>query len=200
MESINKNQFMISKNVEFDELINIINNNLEFDVSEEVIANLNIDPKVSVEQYKAYLQTSEDVVARRQTVSNFYITVNATIISILSTIVTFINLLGKNYSMVITVASCYLVSILGLILCFNWRRLVYSYGQLNAAKMKVIAAIEKSLPYNIYDVEWKVQNDRLGKKKYVSFTKIEKLIPTLFGLIYCMIFVVAVVLTIVFIA
>ena len=198
VEIIDRKQFMYSKEMELQGLINIINNNLEFDVCKEVIANAGIKPEVSIEQYKAYLQTSEDVVARRQAVSNFYITVNATLISILSAVVTLINLIGKDYSMIITIASCYLFPILGIVLCFNWRRLVYSYGQLNAAKMKVISAIEKSLPYNIYDVEWKVQTDRLGKKKYISFTNIEKLIPILFIITYCLILIVAIVLTIVF--
>lgn len=198
VEIIDKNQFMHSKEVQLQDLIKIINNNLEFDVYKEVIAHAEINPEVSIEQYKAYLQTSEDVVARRQAVSNFYITVNATLISILSAVVTLINLIGKDYSMIITIVSCYLIPVLGIILCFNWRRLVYSYGQLNAAKMKVISAMEKSLPYNIYDVEWKVQTDKLGKKKYISFTNIEKLIPILFIITYCLILTAAIVLTIIF--
>lgn len=198
VEIIDRSQFMYSKEVTLESLADIVNNNLEFDVRKEVIANAKIDPEVSIEQYKAYLQTSEDVVARRQAVSNFYITVNASLISILSAVVTLINLLGQEYSIIITIACCYLIPILGFILCFNWRRLVYSYGQLNAAKMKVISAIEKSLPFNIYDVEWKVQTDRLGKKKYISFTNIEKLIPILFTIAYGLILVAAVVLTFVF--
>ena len=198
VEIIDKNQFMHSKEVQLQDLIKIINNNLEFDVYKEVIAHAEINPEVSIEQYKAYLQTSEDVVARRQAVSNFYITVNATLISILSAVVTLINLIGKDYSMIITIVSCYLIPVLGIIVCFNWRRLVYSYGQLNAAKMKVISAMEKSLPYNIYDVEWKVQTDKLGKKKYISFTNIEKLIPILFIITYCLILTAAIVLTIIF--
>ena len=88
---------------------------------------------------------------------------------------------------------------LGLVLCYNWRRLVGSYGQLNAAKMKVISALEKNLPFNIYDIEWKVQTDRLGKHRYVSFTRIEKLIPFLFSVIYVIILIIAVVLTVTYI-
>lgn len=185
-----------SKTVNFDSLVKIIQNGLELDVSQKVIANSEMNPNVLIEQYKAYLKTSEDVVARRQSVSNFYITVNATLLSILSTLIAILNLLGKDYSPYITVASCFLLSVLGVVLCYNWRRLIYSYGQLNAAKMKVISAIEKNLPFDIYDVEWQVQTDKLGKKKYVSFTSIEKMIPLLFVGIYCIIFVVAIILTV----
>ena len=189
-------KFMYSKEVSIAGLVKILNNNLELDVGEEISCHLDMDPKVLIEQYKAYLQTSEDVVSRRQSVSNFYITVNSTLISVLSTVVAVLNLLGAEYSLLITVIGCFLIPILGVILCFNWRRLVYSYGQLNAAKMKVISAIEKNLPFNIYDVEWKVQTDKLGKRKYVSFTKIEKLIPMLFSIIYVVIFIAAIVLSV----
>lgn len=187
---------MYCKIVDLQKLVKIINNNLELDLSEEVIAHAEMDPEISIEQYKAYLQTSEDVVSRRQSVSNFYITVNATLLSIISTLVTILNLLKIDYSPYITIACCLFLPIIGVILRLNWRRLVYSYGQLNSAKMRVISAIEKNLPFNIYDVEWQVQIDRLGKRKYVSFTNIEKLIPFLFIVLYCIIFVVGIVVMI----
>lgn len=197
-EYINKSRYMYSREVDNDILIKYINNNLELDISEDIIKNSNMSPEVLIEQYKAYLQTSEDVVSRRQAVSNFYITVNASILSILSTIVAVIGALNFDYSLLATIIGCYLVPLVGLVLCFNWRRVVTSYGQLNSAKMTVIAAMEKNLPFDIYDVEWKVQTDRLGKRKYVSFTRIEKLVPFLFSAIYGAIFLLAIVLSIIY--
>ena len=91
---------------------------------------------------------------------------------------------------------CYVISFVGIVLCINWNRIVFSYGQLNSAKMKVISAIEKKLPFNIYDVEWKVQTDKLGKRRYVSFTNIEKRIPLLFSIIYVAMLGAAIALTI----
>lgn len=195
VEIVDKNRYMYSKAVTMEKLIKIINNNLELDITEEIICNANMNEDILIEQYKAYLQTSEDVISRRQSVSNFYITVNSTLISILSAVVAILNGLSKDYSLLITTIGCYFVPVLGVLLCFNWRRLVFSYGQLNAAKMKVISALEKKLPFNIYDVEWKVQTDKLGKRKYISFTNIEKLIPLIFVIIYIAIFIVAIVLT-----
>lgn len=197
LELIDKSGYMYSREVSLDKLAMIINNNLELDISSDIICNSNMSDDIIIEQYKAYLQTSEDVISRRQSVSNFYVTVNSTLITILSAVVALINGLGKDYSLLITVISCYFVPILGILLCLNWRRLIYSYGQLNAAKMKVISALEKKLPFNIYDVEWKVQTDKLGKRKYISFTNIEKLIPMIFVFIYVAIFIAAVVLTVV---
>lgn len=195
VELLDKNRYLYSKEVTIEKLIKIINNNLELDISEEIICNSNMNEEILIEQYKAYLQTSEDVISRRQSVSNFYITVNSTLISILSAVIAILNGLSKDYSLLISAISCYFVPVLGVLLCLNWRRLVFSYGQLNAAKMKVISALEKKLPFNIYDVEWKVQTDKLGKRKYISFTNIEKLIPLIFIIIYIAIFIVAIVLT-----
>ncbi len=199
LERIDKSRNMYSKEVNADKLIKYINNNLEMDLGEELVLHKEMDPTLLMEQYKAYLQTSEDVVSRRQSVSNFYITVNSTLLSVLSTIIALISALDLQYSRLTVVLGCFLVPLLGLVLCFNWRRIVSSYGQLNAAKMKVISALEKNLPFNIYDIEWKVQTDRLGKRRYVSFTRIEKLIPFLFSVIYGIILIAAVVLAVTFV-
>ena len=196
VEIVDKSRYMYSKEVTIDKLINMINNNLELDITEEIVCNTDMNQDILIEQYKAYLQTSEDVISRRQAVSNFYITVNSTLITILSAIIAILNGIGQEYSLLITTTCCYFVPILGVLLCLNWRRLVLSYGQLNAAKMKVISALEKKLPFNIYDVEWKVQTDKLGKRKYISFTNIEKLIPLIFIMVYVAISIVAVILTV----
>lgn len=197
IENIEKNHYMYSKEVTVEQLCSNVNNNLEMDISKEISCNKSMSGEVMIEQYKAYLQTSEDLVSRRQAVSNFYITVNSALISVLSAIVAILSAIGSEYTLTITIISGYVISILGGVLCLNWKRIVTSYGQLNAAKMKVISAIEKQLPFDIYDIEWKVQTDKLGKNKYVSFTNIEKRIPTIFMALYAIVLVAATILTIV---
>ena len=71
VENIEKNQNMYSKEVTINQLCINVNNNLEMDISKEINRNKNMSGEVMIEQYKAYLQTSEDLVARRQSVSNF---------------------------------------------------------------------------------------------------------------------------------
>lgn len=197
VENIERSRYMYSKEVSIEQLCANINNNLEMDISKEISCNKNMSGDVMVEQYKAYLQTSEDLVARRQSVSNFYISVNSALVSVLSAIIAVLSAIGSEYSLLITIISGFIISILGIVLCLNWKRIVFSYGQLNAAKMKVIAAIEKQLPFDIYDIEWRVQTDKLGKNKYVSFTNIEKRIPMLFIALYTIVFIVATILTII---
>ena len=195
--NVEKDKYMYSKEISIDDLCKNFNNSLEMDIGKEINRNLDMSGEVMIEQYKAYLQTSEDLVARRQSVSNFYITVNSALISILSAVVAVLSSLGNNYSVWVIILSGYVISLLGSILCFNWKRLISTYGHLNSAKMKVISAIEKKLPFNIYDIEWKVQTDKLGKQKYISFTTIEKRVPILFIVLYSIIFIIASILTIV---
>ena len=197
VENIEKNQNMYSKEVTIKQLCVNVNNNLEMDISKEINRNKDMSGEVMIEQYKAYLQTSEDLVARRQSVSNFYITVNSVLVSVLSAIIAILSAIESQYHLLITVISGYVISLLGIVLCLNWKRIVFSYGQLNAAKMKVIAAIEKQLPFDIYDIEWKVQTDKLGKQKYVSFTNIEKCIPLIFTILYSIVFIVTTVFAII---
>ena len=87
-----------------------------------------------------------------------------------------------------------IISLIGILLSFNWLKLLDSYGTLNGAKIRVITEIEKKLPVNIYDTEWKVMSEKLGSKNYVSFTNIEKRIPKIFIGIYLFIICFAIIL------
>ncbi len=73
-----------------------------------------------------------------------------------------------------------IISVLGIILCIVWYRLLRSYGQLNTAKFKVIHHIEQHLPIAPYDAEWEVGERGENTKIYQPFTNIEIKIPWIF--------------------
>ncbi len=187
-----KTEILHCSEKKLDELCFILNNNLEVDLDKELYSDTNNNYEMIIEQYKVYLQTSEDLVARRQTVSNFYISVNSVIVSIFSAIVAVVSTVEISNAALIILIAGIMASVIGVILCRNWSRILESYGKLNSAKMTVISAIEKKLPFNIYDVEWKVQTDRLVSKKYISFTRIERKLPIIFGVIYICILVISI--------
>lgn len=143
-----------------------------------------------IEQYKTYLATSEDLLTRRQNTSNFYTTLNTSIITILITIASVI--LGvssiSNNLLIVSIVT-FFVSIIGVLLNINWLSLLESYGRLNSAKMQVITEMEKSLPANVYDTEWKIMSEKLYDRKYTSFTSIEKRLPFFFILMFSLFFV-----------
>jgi hypothetical protein len=54
--------------------------------------------------------------------------------------------------------------------------------------MRVISEMERNLPANIYNTEWKVMSEKLYGGRYVSFTSIEKRIPVFFATIFVLTF------------
>lgn len=130
-----------------------------------------------MEQYKLFQKSSEDLVARRQSVNSFYISVNSAIVALTGIVIGIIDMPAK---LIVIFFMC----LSGAVLDISWLHALDAYGTLNAAKMKVISLIEQNLPVSLYDVEWKVMGDKLNNKKYVSFTTNEKRIPKIFLLIY----------------
>ncbi|MBQ9803039.1 MAG: TIR domain-containing protein [Clostridia bacterium] len=145
-----------------------------------------LDKAILLEQYKVFLQTSEDLVARRQNVNNFYISINSALMAAF----------GVVWALEITAVYKFfigaLLSVVGIILSVSWIKLLASYGDLNSSKMKIISYIERQLPASLYDAEWAALSDQLNKRKYVSFTNSEKRVPLLFIAVYVCVSVCAV--------
>lgn len=137
-----------------------------------------IDRNELLEQYKVFLETSESLVSRRQSVNSFYISANTALITIMATLITMFGNLGEK------LVICVLVSVVGFVLTLSWHSVLSSYGILNSSKMKVISIIEQKLPASLYDTEWDVMSDKLNSKKYISFTESEKKAPKAFAILY----------------
>lgn len=139
--------------------------------------------KVLMEQYKMFQKTSEDLVARRQSVNSFYISLNTALVTFIGVV---LGLLESPLNTIVMIAMCSA----GIILDISWIKILDAYGTLNSAKMKVISLLEEQLPIALYDSEWKIMSDKLNNKKYVSFTNSEKKIPKIFGVIYSIVLIV----------
>lgn len=181
-------RFLVNEIDSINELLNRISrfNNNEYDLFNVPVEQMS--EKELIEQYKIYLGTSESLINRRQSVSSFYISVNAAIISILTLVSPFITNFVSNAVAIIV------ISLFGIILDIAWMRILDSYAILNSSKLKVIEMIEKRLPASIYDIEWAVMSNKLNNRKYVSFTDSEKRIPKVFCAIYIIAIVVFVTL------
>ena len=179
------------KELTVDDLTKFIKYGYGFDISDKL--DDTFEPKRTceiIEQYKKYLDTSEQLLTRRQNTSNFYTTLNTSILGVASTISGIIfGLDSLQNNTTIALVIFIIISLLGFLLCFNWLSLLESYGKLNSSKIRVITEIEKRLPINIYDTEWKVMSEKLGGNKYQSFTSLEKRIPLIFMLIYALVFI-----------
>lgn len=150
-----------------------------------------LNQEALLEQYKLFLQTSEDLVNRRQNVNSFYISLSSAVVAIMG--VLFALDFGYTGKLIVGAVFC----IIGIILSMSWSKTLSCYGNLNGSKMKIISSIEKQLPLSLFDAEWAALSDKLNKKKYVSFTESEQAIPRLFGVLYLIILVLIVVLGII---
>lgn len=160
------------------ELIRIIE---EYNAGDYGVLNGEIqeeDKKILFEQYKIFLKTSEDLVARRQNLNSFYISINSLVVTLFGAVLAF------NFQLSLKLMIGLLFCFVGIVLSASWIKMLTSYGNLNGSKFTIVKSLEKKLPASLYSAEWAALSDKLNKKKYVSFTKGEKRIPVIFIIMY----------------
>ena len=133
------------------------------------------------EQFKLYVESADRVSHRRGMANTFFLSLN-------SLAAVTVGGLWPNLSDVPTWFLVFpLVALEGL--CWAWYRIVSSYGQLNAAKWRIVGVLEERLPASPWRTEWKIG---LGSGEdadlYRPLVYIEKRIPVVFGLTYAGVF------------
>ncbi len=111
-----------------------------------------------LEIYKMYVESTQHISDCRQKSNNFYILLNTGIIAYTS----FFNYL--------------LVLLFGVLINIIWFCKINSYKRLNSAKFKVVNFVEKQLPIEVFNMEYKILKE--GKHKNLSFY--ESCIPLVF--------------------
>ncbi|MCY4462709.1 MAG: hypothetical protein OXC26_20275 [Albidovulum sp.] len=137
------------------------------------------------EQYKMFVDTSEWLVARRQTENRFYFSVNALTMSAMGVGISLVD--GDESRIGLIAFGIFVLSIVGILLCVAWGRLVNSFVQLNKGKFRVIHEIEKILPIALFEAEWYVLGEGKDPDKYKSSTNVEKVVPQIFMALYVLI-------------
>jgi len=133
-----------------------------------------------LEQYKLFVETSQQVSERRQNANNYLLTLNSSLVTLF---VVFLSSFGHHRWNV-------LIPITGIVICFIWFSLVDSYKDLNTAKFAVIHELEEQLPVALFRHEWYVcghnrrKKDKEVEDKYIPLTHLERWIPLMFGVLY----------------
>jgi hypothetical protein len=133
-----------------------------------------------LEQYKLYVETSQQVSERRQNANNYLLTLNSSLVTLF---VVFLSTFGHHRWNALIPAT-------GLVICFLWYSLVDSYKDLNTAKFAVIHELEAQLPVALFRHEWfvcghnKKKKDKPVEDMYVPLTHLERWIPWMFAVIY----------------
>jgi len=143
-----------------------------------------------LEMYKLYVEMADRISLRRQSANSFFLTINSAIIAVLGYVQFGVYLgakLGVDASQ--TNDFYWIISVLGMVLCIIWYRLIRSYQQLNTAKFKVIHHIEQQLPIAPYDAEWEAVGRGERADLYKPFTHVEVKIPWIFFALNLAVFV-----------
>jgi hypothetical protein len=135
-----------------------------------------------LEQYKLYVEMTDNVSARRSQTNAFYITALAGLLAVLS--LTMDKIPSEEQYVVLLAAA-----VLGILLCYIWFVNIRSYRQLNFGKFAVIHEMEQQLPYCCYAREWEILGKGVEGKKYLELTRVERYVPVLLATPYVLLLV-----------
>ena len=135
-----------------------------------------------LDQYRLLVESSERVVARRQTANTFFLSINSALLiaaGVLFREGDVMSVVGGGVGTALSLA--------GLLICFVWRRMVTSFRQLNTAKFEIIHLLEQHLPAAVFKAEWAALGEGEDPSRYRPFTRLETWIPmglmSLYGLV-----------------
>ena len=126
-----------------------------------------------LEQYKLYVQSAENVSARRAASSRYLLTLNAALVA----------LYGIQSASFDQSYWTLLVPVIGIPVSLLWYLIIKSHSDLNRVKFEVIHEFEQHLPAAMYKHEWQLAEEGRGKA-YRAVTTIERWIPILFGVLH----------------
>ena len=122
-----------------------------------------------LEQYKLYVQSAENVSARRVASSRYLLTLNVALVA----------LYGYQSSTLDPSCWAMLVPVLGALVSALWHRIIKSHKDLNVVKFAIVHELEQHLPASLYSHEWRLAEEGRGRS-YRSVTDIELWIPLAF--------------------
>ena len=123
-----------------------------------------------LEQYKLYVQSAENVSARRVASSRYLLTLNTALVALYG-------LQSANFGQSYWTL---LIPLIGIPVSLLWYLIIKSHADLNRIKFDVIHEFEQHLPAAMYKHEWRLAEEGQGKT-YRAVTKIERWIPILFA-------------------
>lgn len=126
-----------------------------------------------LEQYKLYVQSAENVSARRVASSRYLLSLNVALAALYG-----LQPAGFGQSFWLL-----LIPGIGIPVSLLWFLIIKSHADLNRVKFKVIHEFEQHLPAEMYKYEWHLAEEGQGKT-YRAVTTIERWIPMLFAALH----------------
>ena len=131
-----------------------------------------------LEQYKLYVQSAENVSARRVASSRYLLTLSAALVALYGVQT---GGFGNNWWTL-------MVPVVGVAVSTLWFLMIKSHSDLNRLKFALVHQIEDYLPVPVFKHEWHLV-ELGGSKTYRAVTRIERLLPVLFGVLHAVLLV-----------
>jgi len=131
-------------------------------------------PPGLLEQYELAVEMADRVSARRATANGFFLTVQTTLVALLS-----VPGIQRDW-----------IAAAGVIFAATWWLLLRSYRDLNAAKWKSIQSLESQLPAQPFTDEWKTLKEdpvKGWRQRYAELGFVERLVPAVFAVLFVVI-------------
>lgn len=138
-----------------------------------------------LEEYKLFVQMTDNVSARRSQANQFYVTVLSALLAIVTAVS---QIFGKGEPAGFQTIAYMALTLLGIVICGIWFVNIESYKQLNSGKFQVIHQMEQQLPFACYAVEWKALGEGREMQKYFPLTHIERYVPMLMAVPFFVVF------------
>ena len=126
-----------------------------------------------LEQYKLYVQSAENVSARRVASNRHLLTLNAALVGLYGLQSAGF---GQSYWTL-------LIPVMGIPVSVLWYLIIKSRADLNRVKFGLIHEFEQHLPAVLYRREWQLADEGRGKS-YRAVTTIERWMPILFAALH----------------
>ncbi len=138
------------------------------------------EKQLLLEQYRIMIETSEKLMERRQNTVNLYTTLCTTMIALIGASFAFSN-------MFICAGVLWLSGLILMVLCYNWSLSLDSYDLNNKGKFEVINLLERKLPAEIFECEYRYKEQK-GMK---SFSSREIVLPRIFSVLGALLILIA---------
>ena len=122
-----------------------------------------------LEQHKLYVQSAEDVSARRVVSSRYLLTLNVALVALYG-------LQSANFGQAYWTP---LVPVLGIPVSLPWHQIIKSHRDRNTVKFDIIHELERHLPATLFHYEWQLAGEG-ESRSYNLVTYIERWIPIAF--------------------
>lgn len=137
-----------------------------------------------LEQYKLYVQSADNVSARRIASSRYLLTLNTALVALYGFQVASF---GQNHWTLLLPVLC--IPVVGTGVSILWYQILESHRNLNDVKFKLIHEFEQHLPAAMYKYEWELAEEGRGKA-YRATTKLERWLPVLFIVLHIILIIV----------